>query len=125
MKTLIAASLSIVLGLAIGWYSARAHFEHQRAQIVGQMVEGNESSDRERAVRAVRTIESIQSGDTQEAVRILSTPVAYYYTMYKESGSKQERRAETRALIEQLARTNNAVAARIADLSNDLQLQTQ
>jgi hypothetical protein len=125
MKTLIAISLSMLLGLAIGWYSARGYFDHQKAQIVEQMVEGDESSDRERALRAVRAIESIESGNTEQAVQILSTPVAHYYTVYAEAGSKEERRAETRALIEQLARTNHVVAVRLAEVSSNSPVRTR
>src|SRR5438552_8211097 len=113
MKARVACVVSLLLGVAIGWYAERRHAEHEKAQIVQQTVEGDESSDRERAVRAVRAIESIQSGDTQQAVQLLSTPVAHYYTLYTEAGRKEERRAETRGLIEQLARTNQVVAARI------------
>jgi len=125
MKTLTASVVSLLLGMAIGWYAERRHFGHEKTQIVDQMVEGGESADREHAVRAVRAIESIQSGDTQKAVQILSTPVAHYYTLYTEAGSKEERRAETRALIEQLAKTNQIVAARISELSSNLQVRTR
>ena len=125
MKTLIASVVALLLGIAIGWHAERRHAEHEKAQIVQETVERGEISDRERAVRAVHAIESIQSGDTQQAVQILSTPIAHYYTLYAEAGSKEERRAETRALIEQLARTNQIVAARIAEFSSNLQVRTR
>ena len=111
--------------MAIGWYAERRHAEHEKAQIVQEIVEGGESSDRERAVRAVRAIESIQSGDTQQAMQFLSTPIAHYYTLYTEPGNSQERRSETRALIEQLARTNQVVAARIAEFAGNLKIRTR
>ena len=95
MKALIASVVSLLFGLAIGWYIERGRAEHEKTQIVQQTVEGSETSDRERAVRAVRAIESIQSGDTQKAVQLLSTPVAQYYTLYTESGIRDEKRAET------------------------------
>ena len=63
MKTLIASVVSLLLGVAIGWYAGRRHFHQEKTLVVDQMVEGGESADRERAVRAVRAIESIQSGD--------------------------------------------------------------
>ena len=125
MKVLIAVSLSMLLGLAIGWHFGRRHFEHEKTQIADQMVQGYESSDRERAIRAVRAIESIQSGDTQQAMQFLSTPIAHYYTLYTEPGNNQERRSETRALIEQLARTNQVVAARIAEFAGNLKIRTR
>jgi hypothetical protein len=125
MKTPFASVVSLLLGVAIGWYAERRHAEHEMTQIVQQMVEGGESCDRERAVRAVRAIQFIQSGEIQQAVHILSTPVAHYYTLYTEAGNKEERRAETRALIEQLARTNQVVAARIAEVSSNLHVRTR
>lgn len=113
----------LVVGLAIGWYSQRRHFEHEKTQIVRDMVEGMETSDREHALRAARAIGSIQSSDTQKAVQLLSSPVAHYYTVYTEPGTKEEKRAETRAVIEQLAKTNQIVAARIAEASSNLQIR--
>jgi hypothetical protein len=116
MKILVVSVVSLLLGVAIGWYAERHHSEHEKTEIVQQMVEGGESSDRYKAVLAARAIESIESGNPQEAVRLLSTPVAHYYSVYTEAGGKDERRAEIRALIEQLASTNQVVAARIAEV---------
>lgn len=123
MKTLVTSVVSLLLGLAIGWYAQRRHFEHEKAQIVRQMVEGIETADREHALRAVRTIESIQSGDTQRGMQLLSSPVARYYTEYTEPGTKEEKRAETRTEIEHLAKTNHIVAARIAEVSSNLHVK--
>jgi hypothetical protein len=124
MKTLITSIVSLLIGLAVGWYAERRHSEHEKTQIVQQMFEGAESSDRERAVRAVRAIQLIESGEARQAVQILSSPVAYYYTLYTDAGSKEERRAETRAVIEQLAKTNQVVAARIAEFSTNSRIKT-
>jgi hypothetical protein len=124
MKTLFTSVVLLLLGVAIGWYVEQRHAKHEMTQIVQQMVAGGESSDRVGALRAVRAIESIQSGDTSNAVQILSAPVADYYTLYTEAGSKQERRAETRAIIEHLARTNQVVAARIAEFVTNSQIKT-
>jgi|SRR6266496_4352531 len=119
MKPLITGVISLLLGLAVGWYSKRRHSEHENTQIVQQMVEAGESSDRERAVRAVRAIQLVESGEVEQAVQILATPIAHYYTVYTDAGSKEDQRAETRTLIEQLARTNQTIAARIAEFSTN------
>ena len=55
---------------------------------------------------------------------MLSTPIAHYYTFYTEPGTKDEKRAETRAIIEQLSRTNQIVATRIAEVSSNLQVRS-
>ncbi len=124
MKTLGTSVACLLLGLVIGWYGQRRHVEHEKAQIVRDMVEGMETADREHALRAARAIESIQSSETQKAMQLLSSPVAHYYTIYTEPGTKEEKRAETRAVIEQLAKTNQIVAARIAEVSSNLQVRT-
>jgi hypothetical protein len=124
MKTMIASLVSLVFGLGLGWSIEHHRFQREKTEIVQQTVEGGETSDRERAVRAVRAIQSIESGDTQKAVQLLSTPIAHYYTLYTGPGTKEEKRPETRAVIEQLAKTNQIVAARIAELSSNLQVRT-
>jgi hypothetical protein len=124
MKTVIASVVSLVLGLGLGWYIEHHRSQREKTEIVQQTVEGGEAADRERALRAVRTIQSIESGDRQKAVQLLSTPIAHYYTLYTEPGTKEEKRSETRAVIEQLAKTNQIVAARIAELSSNLQVRT-
>ncbi len=115
MKTFVASAGSLVLGLALGWYFEHQRAEREKAEIVQQMVDGTEH-----AARAARAIQSIQSGDTQQAVQLLSTPAAYYYTVYTDPGSGDQHRSETRALIEQVAKTNQILAARIAELSSNL-----
>jgi len=124
MKIFIASAVCLILGFGLGWYFEHHRAEREKTEIVRQIVEGGETSDRERAVRAVRAIQSIQSGDTQNAVQLLSTPVAHYYTLYTEPGTKDEKRAETRAIIERLSRTNQIVATRITELSSNMQVRT-
>jgi hypothetical protein len=124
MKTVIASTVSLILGLGVGWYFEHHRVEREKTGIVQQMVEGGESSDRLRAVMAARAIQLIEAGQPQEAVQLLSSPVAHYYTLYTGAGSKEERRPETRALIQQLARSNDVVAARIAELATNSEPKT-
>lgn len=123
MKTLIASAASLLLGLVMGWYIEHRRAAHEKTEIVQQMVEGLESSDGEHAARAVRAIQFIDSGDKQQAVQLLSTPVAHYYALYADAGRNDERSAKLRALIEQLARTNQVVAARIAESSTNYRVK--
>lgn len=117
MKTVIVATVALVLGLGLGWYFERHRAEREKTEIVQQMVEGGESSDRLLAVMAARAIQMVESGQPKQAVEMLASPVAHYYAVYAGAGTREERRAETRALIEQLAKSNQVVAARIAELS--------
>ena len=118
MKTLITSTVSLLLGLAIGWYVEHRHSEHEKTEIVQQLVEGIESSDGEKAGRAVLAIQAIDSGDKQRAVQLLSHPVARYYSFYSDVGAN-ERRKKLIVMIEELARTNQVVAARIAEFSTN------
>jgi hypothetical protein len=81
-------------------------------------VEGTEISEALQATVGARAIELIGAGDTQQAVQLLSGPIARYYALYSAAGRNDERSTKLRALIEQLARTNQVVAARITELSN-------
>jgi hypothetical protein len=119
MKTLIASAISLVLGLAIGWYVEHSRAKREKAEIIEQMMEGIASSDRELAARAVRAIQSIESGEGQQAVQLLSTPIARYYLAYTNADRIDERSTKVLTLIEQLAKTNQIVAARIAEASTN------
>ena len=88
------------------------------------MVDGSESSDGEHAARAIRAIQLIQSGETQQAVQLLSGPIANYYSEYGASGVN-DRRSKLRSLVEELAKTNQLVAARLAEASSNSQVRAR
>ena len=80
-------------------------------------------ADAEHAARAVRAVQFIELGDTQRAVQLLSGPIAHYYSLYGDD-HRNDQRSKVRALIEQIARTNQVVAARIAEASTNTQFKT-
>jgi hypothetical protein len=123
MKILLASAVSLLLGLVMGWYIEHRRAEHEKTEIVQQMVHWSESADGEHAARAARAVQFIGSGDTQRAVQLLSGPVAYYYSVYGDDHSNDER-SKVRALIEQIARTNQVIAARIAEASANTRFKT-
>jgi hypothetical protein len=118
MKILLATFVSLFLGLGIGWYIGHRHASYYVPEIAREAVAGIESSDGEKAGRAVRAIQAIDSGDAQGAVQLLSHPIAHYYLLYSDLDTNDRRRRMI-ALIEQLARTNQIVAARIAEFSTN------
>lgn len=124
MKAVIASIVSVVLGLALGWCSEHHRAQREKAEIVQQMLEGIESSDGEHAIEAVRAVQFIESGETQRAVQLLSGPIATYYSEYQ-AGGTSDRRSKLRSLIEELAKTNEVVAARIAEASTNMRLRTR
>jgi hypothetical protein len=118
MKTLLATGISLFLGLGIGWYIGHRQAFYYVPETTREAVAGIESSDGEKAARAVRAIQAIDSGDAQGAVQLLSHPIAHYYLLYSDIDTN-DRRKRMIALIEQLARTNQIVAARIAEFSTN------
>jgi hypothetical protein len=112
----------LILGLGLGWYFEHHRAEREKTEIVQQMVEGGESSDSEHAARAARAIQFIDSGQPQEAVRLLSGPIAHYYSVYGDL-SLNEGRSKVRSLIEGVAKTNQVVAARIAEAATNSQIK--
>ena len=118
MKILLASVASLFLGLGIGWYIGHRQAFYYVPETTREALAGIESSEGEQAARAVRAIEAIDSGDAQRAVKLLSHPIAYYHLLY--SGlDTTDRRKSMIAMIEQLARTNQVVAARIAEFATN------
>jgi hypothetical protein len=119
MKTLLASVVSVLCGLALGWYVAHGRAEREKTEIVQEMVSSIVAAHGEHAGRAVRAIQMIESGKTQEAVQLLSGPIARYYSIDTAGTGGDERTAKLRALIEQLAKANLIVASRIAEASSN------
>lgn len=119
MKIAIASVACLAFGLGIGWFLGhRAYDRHITNEAVSTGLEAAETSDAYKAALGARAIECTESGETQQAVQLLSTPIAHYYTLYGDLDRSDERSAKLRKLIEQLASTNPIVAARIAESSN-------
>jgi hypothetical protein len=120
MKTLIASTVCLLVGLAIGVYAGyRYHERHWNNVAMQAMVESLESHDALLASMSAHTISLIDSGQDQQAVQMLSFPIASYYYVYASSRFTNEQRFKLRALIDGLASTNQIVAAQIArEMSN-------
>jgi hypothetical protein len=123
MRTVFASTVCLIIGLGLGWYFERHRAEREKTEIVQLMVEASESSDGADAARSARAIQFINSGQPKEAVQLLSGPVAHYYSVYG-ALSANERRSKVRSLIDELARTNQVVAARIAEAATNSQIKT-
>jgi hypothetical protein len=124
MKTLTASAVSLLLGLVIGWYFEHRHSERETTEMGQVMVQGTETSVALGATTAARAIQLIESGEAQQAVQLLSSPVARDYSLSADTVRTDERSTKLRALIDQLARTNQLVAARIAEVSNAARIKT-
>jgi hypothetical protein len=115
MKTFIALVISLLVGLAIGCYIGYHYYDRHITNVaIQQMVEGIESSAAFQANISAQTISLIDSGQTQKAIQMLSFPIASYYFVYATSAFTNDERLKLRAIIENLANTNQIVAAQIA-----------
>jgi hypothetical protein len=114
MKALIASFVCLVVGLAIGFYAGnRSYHKHMADEAVQQMVEGGESSDAMTAMVAAAAVRYIDSGETSNAVLVLSHPIASYYSIYGTRAGTNAQRLKVRDYIDQTARTNQIFAAQI------------
>src|ERR1700722_2003251 len=112
MKTFIASVVFLLLGIAIGCYIAYRYCDRQRNNVaMQQMVDSMESSDALLASVSANTIRLIDSGQDQQAVQMLSFPIASYYYIYASSEFTNAQRLKLRAMIDNLASTNQVVAA--------------
>ena len=112
MKTFVASVIFLLVGLAIGCFAGYRYCDrHTTNEAIQQMVEGMESDSGAAALSAVHCISSIESGDTQKAVQMLAFPIATYYSAYALHSGTNEERLKIRAQIEQLASTNQLIAA--------------
>jgi len=120
MKTFVASVTFLLVGLAVGFYAGnRSYHKHIADEAVQMLVESGESSDALMASVSARTISLIDSGQDQQAVQMLSFPIAHYYYIYASSEFTNAQRLKLRALIDGLASTNQIVAAQIANEMKD------
>jgi hypothetical protein len=103
MKALLTSSIALLIGLAVGAFVGhRSYDRHLTHEAVQLLVESRESSDRERTARAIRSIEMIQAGRSNDAVELISRPIADFYHLYASGRHNDERTRGVLALIEQL-----------------------
>jgi hypothetical protein len=120
MKTLIISVVCLLVGLWSGFYIGYRYWDrHSTNEAMQAMVESLESHDALLASMSARTISLIDSGQDQQAVQMLSFPIASYYYVYASSEFTNAQRLKLRALIDGLASTNQIVAAQIAKEMKD------
>jgi hypothetical protein len=113
MKIIIISLVSLLVGVGVGWYFGYTRPNAQVAREVRQQLREDENDHALAAIFAAEAITYIDSGETQKAVKSLSYPIAEYYCIYATRAGTNEHRLKLRAHIEQLARTNQVVAAQI------------
>ena len=120
MKALSASFFSLLLGVAIGWYFEHRHAEREMTDVVKQMQQPYEASDRLEAAMSIQAISLIESGDTQQVAQIFSFPIANFYSLYAPLTHNDKRTRDLLAKIDQFCKSNQVVAARIRESTNAL-----
>lgn len=88
--------------------------------VVEQMEQPIEASDRLEAARGIRAIQSIEAGNTDQAIEMFSFPIASFYSEYHGLSHNGKRTLDLLTRIDKFAQTNQVVAAQIkAKMSYD------
>jgi len=120
MKNFATSIIFLLIGLAVGSYIGYRYCDRHTSNVAMQaMVESLESHDALMASVSAQTIRLIDSGQDQQAVQMLSLPIASYYYVYASSTFTNEQRLKLRVMIDTLASTNRTVAAQIATEMKD------
>jgi hypothetical protein len=116
MKIFTISLISLLVGIGVGW-----HFGHTipAAQVAKKSVLKTDDywhnplapAEFSTAALATETIGYIDSGDTQRAIKHLSVSIAHYYAEFAYHPSTNEDLLKLRDRIDQLAQTNQVVAA--------------
>jgi hypothetical protein len=115
----IVSLVSLLVGIGVGWFVAsRPNAKLTRHTRDLEMTFDSIENVQEicmggMASLSVNAIQCIDSGKTQEAVQWLSFPIANYYRDYGSRAGTNTQRFKLVARIEELARTNQTVAALI------------
>ena len=133
MKTIIASLISLMAGVAIGWYFGYTRPNAKADRYVYGHLHIVESQAALAAMSSMHAIQCIESGDTQEASKYMSFIVAHYYhdcAIQDRPDSKiqpdlsdqidDSLRLKLRGQIEQFAMTNQTLAAQIHFPTNTL-----
>lgn len=115
MKRYWPCIVALSLGIALGWFSSGERSRRDVASAINQMLEAIESAESANAARSVRVIQLLDAGEKQAAVKLLCTPIASVYRDYSGRGLPDERKNRLRVLIDELASSNQVVAAEISN----------
>jgi hypothetical protein len=116
MKIIIISLISLSVGIGIGWCFGYTRPIAEADRDARQEMLAMQNDDCKAAIVAVRAVFLLDSGNTQKAVEWLSDPISrYYYCFYALNAGTNEERLKMRAVIEQLAHTNQVVAASISN----------
>jgi len=113
MKIIVISLVSLLIGVGAGWYFGYTRPVAQVARELHQETDDDQLSSAAAAVFATEAVSCIDSGETQKAVQFLSLPIAHYCVVFAHHPSTNEGQLKLRARIDELARTNQVVAAQI------------
>lgn len=118
MKLFLGIAIGLIVGVALGWI---AGYVHPNRKAIRQLERYTEKVRRDRepegtttAVYAIKGVQLIAAGMTNEAIKVLSHPIARYYEFYASDLGTNQYRRRMREVIDELARTNQIVSESLA-----------
>ena len=119
MKIIITSLVSLLVGVAVGWYVGYTRPIAKADRHVWQELQDADDESGRAALYSMGAIQMIDAGEPQKAVQVLSVPIADFYVLSTLNPSTNEFRLKIRDLIERLARTNQVVAVQIKEASTN------
>lgn len=116
MKTCVASIVFLLAGLAGGYFAGyHRGKDYTTSMAWAASLQSYIQNDAAAASVSVRAVELIDSGQNQEAIQELAVPIGHFYYLYT-VGAYTNIGVDMmlRARIEQLASTNQIIAAQIA-----------
>jgi hypothetical protein len=115
MKPQTAFTATVILALAIGWFTDHRFQRRQISATTAEMVQSMETAEAEEAARALKVTLLLQVGETNKAIYTLAHPIANYYQMYGTSKIQSSSRTRLLQSIEMLISTNTIASNAIRD----------
>ena len=110
--------IGLVIGIVVGWLAGYVHpnrKDMRRLERYTEKVQKEREPDSTATViYSIKGVQLIAAGLTNEAIEILSHPIARYYQSYAANPGTNEYRRRMRQVIDDLARTNLIVGASLA-----------
>jgi len=112
MKPIVTSLVSLLVGIALGWYFGYVQPNTKANREAMKQFAIIDADDSMAAAVAYRTFILYDAGETQKAMQSLAWPIGFYYRYNKTRPLTQER-SNFLAKIEKLASTNQVVATEI------------
>jgi hypothetical protein len=123
MNRITALAIGLVLGAALGWVTGYVYPKRtalrRLERYVAKVEREKEPYSTTAAIYSIKGVQLIAAGMTNEAIKILSHPIADYYETYAANPGTNRYRSRMREVIDELARTSESVRTSLARKPHD------